>query len=532
MSLNWKAAPAGLALLFLLPFPATGQEKEVHDTPRRYREWMKDPRMRAALKGEKLPSSPAEVPKAGPEKGRRKDKGDRAVKKEEEKDRLQVPPRLQLPPPPTPKPVYKRTGPIPRPAWTGGTGRSPAGPTPAPLGDDSLWPWNPSLLGNAGEREKKRGKHPSPGGDSSPPGKAPGEEKSSPGGSAPESPAFHGLFGEEDQPGLFLGVEETSGGPDPENPAQAADRKGREAPSPSGTTGGKEPPRGGGALFLPAPPAAAGGYAGGAEAAPTPAGEEKPSSRGKRAAAPLPPPSAGGGVKAASRGKAAPGKGMEEARKDLDRMFLALGGLDAFRALGGLHATIRITAYDRMGAEVFSRSAEQEALTGSVQGDRLSFTQGPVLGRRGEAFWASFRGVDRPDMVPRAAQELRVLSFLLRFPFCLAEGGRFQPVSASPVRRGGNELIEVFLEGTGGEVTLYLEPTTCIPREVLYAPAGGKPVRILLSDWRNLQGVVLPSRKAVLSSDGKRVSLEIRTLQVLGGFRWGPEHFLPPGKTP
>ncbi len=557
MSMRWRAAPAGLVWFFFLlglPGPARGQEKEVHDTPKRYRELMKDPRIRAVLKGEKLPPPGTGRKRTGPADlqetrepsqgaGKKRKKGEERGKEEKKEARLQVPPRLRLPPPSMPKPLYRRGDGPPRTGWTG-PGEEPAGPTPAPLGDDSPWPWNPSLVGGSPARTAK-GKEP-PREEGTPP--VPGvsrEGKSSPARPASNPPAFHGLFGEEDQPGLFLGVEEPGGETSREDTAKAGhETKGKaEVPAPPAVE---------------IPPGPAGGeqedkeyagrkyegnenddheMAGRERAAPPPAGGGGPSATpAGRAAAPLPRPSPVGGGEVVPEKGSAPRIEAEEARKDLDRMFLALGGLKAFRALGGLHATIRITAYDRMGAEVFARSAEQETLTGSAGGDRIRFTQGPTLGRRGDAFWAFFQGVERPDMVPLAAQELRVLSFLLRFPFCLADRGRFDPLSAKRMRRGGNELIEVALKGRGGEVTLYLEPTTCIPREILYTPPGGKPIRILLSDWRNLQGVVLPSRKAVLSSDGRRVSLEIRVIQVLGGFRWGPGHFLPgagtSGRTP
>ncbi len=553
MAKAWRTVPA--ALLCLLSFPAflEGQEKEVHDTPKRYRELMKDPRIRAVLEGKPLPpggtgkgaSSPGsprggKIPSPGKERGKGGEGKGEAKEGGKSRGAPGIPPRLKLPPPPMPEPIYRRGG---FPYGRSGAGAFPGaasgeGAAPPPLGDGALWPWDPSLVGRKGG--KKRTSIPSPGGKESS-----GKRVSSPGkeptrGKVPSRPpGFHGLFGEEDQPGLFLQVEGSSpvkvGGKERRGGSRAKGAGRDESISPSGPVGSRELPRpgpgereGGGrtSSFLPSPPPAGGRAAGkGDSPSAVPAGKGPSPFSGKTLPAAALPSSP-----STARGTA--GREGEKARKILDRMFLSLGGRKAFSALGGLHASIRIVAYDRMGAEVFSRSAEEETLAGPARGDKIEFSGGPTLGRRGEAFWATFKGVERPDMVPRGAQELRVFSFLLRFPFSLAGEELFQPLSSRPVKVDGSEWIEVVLQGRGGRATLHLEPTTCIPREVIYAPPGGKPARILLSEWRNLQGVVLPSRKAILSPDGKRVSLEIRTLQVLGGFQWGPEHFLPAAKAP
>ena len=515
MSKAWKAATAVLFFLLLFSSRTGAQVREVDDTPKRYRELMKDPRVRAALKGEKVSDSPVRKkgspPKGGgPERSPAGGKEKKSAEKGAGKPDSGLPPRLRLPAPPPAETLHSRPG--TRRSGNPESLEARRGAALPSMGDEALWPWDSSLVGGGEKGKGRKG-----------PASRTGEETRAegtpdrPSQASPVLPSSHTLFGGQDQPGLFLGVdgEDADGASEKETtpipgtgPARArGEEKGL------GNREGEE-------VFFPAPPPSGGRHEGErAASSPPPAG---------RAATELPPAAASGGKTSA---QAPEPRGAKEAEKVLDRMFLALGGRTAFLALGGLHASIRIAAYDRMGAEVFARSAEQETSTGPFRGDRVDFDGGPTLGRKGEAFWASFCGVERPDMVPRAREELQVLSFLLRFPFSLAEGGGFHPVSARRVKQGGQEMIELVLEGAGGRNVLFLEPTTCIPREMLYAPLGGRKVRILFSDWRNLQGVVFPSRKAVLSPGGKRVSLEIRVLQVLGGFRWGPEHFLPAGKS-
>ena len=546
-ALRGRAGEILLAVLlfgaFFLPSRAGAQEREVQDTPKRYRELLKDPRLRAALRGEEAPPS-GEAPagrrgKTPPPRREGAGRGGKAGSVS--KEPLRPPSRLKLPPPRMPRPKVRRAG----AGAPGGGGGSREG-TPAglpPMGDDSLWPWDPSLVEGSPGKVPKGGigrGGTSPG---KPAGRGSLREKDG-GGPRPAPPAGHTLFGGEDEPGLFLEVgpvEEPRAGREEEIPAAVRAGRGAYFPAPAAQEGavrqeGEGPP--------PQP-----ALSGREEAAPVrksraslPAAARRSLTapllpeRPRSVAPPAPPAQetrrsgTGDGKAGGGKGRAGRGEGPEAARRYLDRMFLALGGRKAFRALGGIHASIRITAYDRMGAEVFSWSAEQETLAGPVPGDRLDFRDGPVYGRRGDAFWVSWRGVERPDMARRAKEELRVLSFLFRFPFSLEEPRAFVPVDARRVKRGGAEEIEVVLEGRGEKAVLRLEPTTCVPREMIYAPRGGREVKVLFSEWQNFKGLVLPFRKALLSPDGRRVSLEIRTLQMLAGFRWGAEHFLPSGE--
>jgi len=511
-----QAAAAALLSIGFIPRTSLCQEREVQDTPKRYREFLKDPRTRAALTGEEpsrtFPARTTPSGRAGKE-GKKAEKGPARKGKEfQERGGVPSPPRLVLPPPAEARPPAGR---FPR----GEAGRRQA--TPPPMGDDSLWPWNPSLVGSGG-RGRKKGIEEK--GSSSPTREEALRRKEDTGGRTPSVEGggsfTHDLFGGEDQPGLFLTVEKgRDGGVSP--PGEKGAVPGEERPGGPGAGRGRpslSPEEAGKGSFFASPPPL--------EGRSVSPGKEEPARGG------LPPRAPRKVAPPVENASLSPPPGKEDASRVLERMFLALGGLKAFRDLGGIHAEIRITAYDRMGAEVFSRAARQEAWTGQERGDRISFSGGEILGRKGDAVWAVFRGVERPDMAAPGAGELEVLSFFLRFPFSLADRGRFVPVAVERVKGEGGELLKSTLRGPGGEAVLYLEPTTCIPREVVYTPPRGKRIRVLLSEWRNLRNVVLPSRKAVLSADGKRVSLEIRVLEILAGFRWGGDHFLPPAKTP
>lgn len=240
----------------------------------------------------------------------------------------------------------------------------------------------------------------------------------------------------------------------------------------------------------------------------------------KTAATPLPEASARGPAPALA-------SGMEFGSPLLD-IYQRVRAPGAFKALGGRTVWWRLTVYGEQGEIIGRRELTHIADCAFAERDRLEFEDGRVYGRSGPVVFAERQGMSWPTLNDNAEQELALFGMHLRLPWSFADGLSYVVVARNQVARSGEAVSRVVIErrppGTADVVGPELDPAPRDRFELLYDPVSSEPRefvhrfassmrtrRVLLEDWREVDGVRMPFRRTYVDESGRQTT----TLEIL-----------------
>lgn len=266
-------------------------------------------------------------------------------------------------------------------------------------------------------------------------------------------------------------------------------------------------------------------------------GEASPSADSTREVAPVsdpgaakpstPPPA----PVAETAPKEAIASGMDSGSPLLD-VFAAVHAPGSFRALGCVTAWWRLTVFGAQGEVIGIRELTHTADLAFADRDRLEYPEadGRVFGRAGAVVFAERQGLPYPTLTAAAAAELQLFGLQLRLPWQFADGNAFAVVSRDYVTRGADKLLRIRVQQRLEGETYGPEPTQR-PRDTfeLWCDKGGLPVefvhqfansgqsrRVLLDDWRDVEGVRMPFRRTYVDESGRPSTMLdlLRVVQV------------------
>lgn len=199
----------------------------------------------------------------------------------------------------------------------------------------------------------------------------------------------------------------------------------------------------------------------------------------------------------------------------------------AFKELGGVIVAWQLTTYGERGEEIGSREVTHTADCAFAERDRLEYSDGRTYGRVSSQVYAERQGMPAPTMVAAAQQELVLFGTQLRMPWLFADARLFAVMGRDVDEREGERLARVVVERrpppsldllgppvdqpVRDRYELFFEPSTGLPREFVHRLAASKQARrVLLEDWREVEGVRMPFRRAYVSE-----SMRVTTLMTI-----------------
>ncbi len=202
----------------------------------------------------------------------------------------------------------------------------------------------------------------------------------------------------------------------------------------------------------------------------------------------------------------------------------------AFRELAGVQAWWRLSTYGAQGEVIGVREITHTADCAFAERDRLELPDGRVYGRSGASVFAERNGMPWPTLTETAQQDLLLFGLHLRMPWCFGDATTFVVVGRDNVVRSGETLARVTVERrpaiendtVGPEVDpsprdrfeLLYEPSNGALREFVHRLACSKETRrVLLEDWRQINGVKMPFRR-VYVDDALRQTTTIELLRI------------------
>ncbi len=194
-------------------------------------------------------------------------------------------------------------------------------------------------------------------------------------------------------------------------------------------------------------------------------------------------------------------------------VFQAVRSPGAFKALGGRVVWWRLTTYGPQGEQIGVRELTHTVDCAFAERDRLEYQDGRVLGRVGALVFAERSGMPLPTQTEAAGHELALFGLQFRMPWAFADANAYAVIRRDVVEQGGERLVRVGIERRpppeldvlGPE----LDPKPRDRFELWFDPAqGGQPKefvhrfassrqsrRVLLEDWREIDGVQIPHRR-------------------------------------
>jgi len=184
----------------------------------------------------------------------------------------------------------------------------------------------------------------------------------------------------------------------------------------------------------------------------------------------------------------------------------------AFKALAGQQIWWRITIYGAQGEVIGVRELTHTADCTFAERDRLEYEGHRIYGRSGASVFAERQGMPWPTDAEAAGHELGLFGLHLRMPWCFGDPMSYVVVSRGAFDRSNERLQRIVLERrlqstlevVGPEIDprprdrfeLLYEPTTGTPREFVHRFASsGQTRRVVLEDWREVEGVRMPHRR-------------------------------------
>ncbi len=211
----------------------------------------------------------------------------------------------------------------------------------------------------------------------------------------------------------------------------------------------------------------------------------------------------------------------------LPQIFTAVRSPSAFRSLGGITIWWRLSVHGPLGETIGVREFTQLADASVVDRDRLTFADGRVIGRLGTSIFAQRHGMQRLSLAEQSADELGLFGLQARLPWAFADGQKFVETASDLVSLSGEELLRVRLQAKSHGDAIGPSPEGAPPVdtfELWVAAAGGPPRefvhtlarsgqrrRVLLEDWREVAGVLVPFRRVYVDQLGRPAT----TLEVL-----------------
>lgn len=240
---------------------------------------------------------------------------------------------------------------------------------------------------------------------------------------------------------------------------------------------------------------------------PAPAGETRASQTSSTGSAPSP----------------ALASGMEFGSPLLD-VYQRVSAPGVFKALGGRTIWWRLTVYGAQGEVIGRREVTHVADCAFAERDRLEFEGGRVYGRSGRAVFAEKNGMPWLTLNETAEDELALFGLQLRAPWCFADSIAFAVVGRDNLMRGGEALSRMVVERRPpAELDIVGPELNPKPRdrfEILYDPTSGQPRefvhrfasslqqrRVLLEDWREVEGVKMPFRRIYVDQDDRQTTM-------------------------
>ncbi|MBL8725335.1 MAG: hypothetical protein JNK49_14910 [Planctomycetes bacterium] len=211
-------------------------------------------------------------------------------------------------------------------------------------------------------------------------------------------------------------------------------------------------------------------------------------------------------------------------------MFSATGSPGAWKRLGGVQVTWRITVYDPQGAVLGTREVVHTADTNFAARDRLEFPgEGRCYGRLGPSVFAERQGRPWPTWTETAGHELALFGMHLRLPWLFADTAAFAATSGGVVDRPDERLQRLLVErrpplgldaiGPDAEppprdrFELCFEPSGGRPRELVhrFAFPGSGARTVLFDEWEEYRGVWLARRRIYVDEQRRPTTM----LQIL-----------------
>ncbi len=236
-------------------------------------------------------------------------------------------------------------------------------------------------------------------------------------------------------------------------------------------------------------------------------------------------------ARATDDGSAVPplASGMQLGSPLLD-VYQAIQAPGAFKQLGGVVVWWRVTIYGAQGEQIGVRELTHTADTAFAERDRIEYADGRVFGRVGAQVFAERQGMPFPTLHEQAQQELMLFGLHLRLPWGFGDSNAFVVVGKDIEERNGERLRKALLERrppAGLDVLgpdldekprdryeLLYEPATGLPRELVHRFASSLQTRrVLLEDWREVEGVRMPHRRIYLD-DSLRSTTSIELLRI------------------
>lgn len=253
-----------------------------------------------------------------------------------------------------------------------------------------------------------------------------------------------------------------------------------------------------------------------AAVAPTNAGPAVAGAKRDTAGAPPPVPALASGVQLGS---------------PLLDVFQAVRSPGAFKALGGRVVWWRLVTYGPQGEQIGVRELTHTVDCAFAERDRLEYPDGRVLGRVGALVYAERSGMPLPTQTEAAGHELALFGLQFRMPWAFADANAYAVIGRDVLENGGERTVRIGIERRpppeldvlGPEV----EPKPRDRFELLFDPQqGGQPRefvhrfassrqtrRVLLEDWREIDGVSIPHRR-VYVDDALRPTTVLEILRI------------------
>jgi hypothetical protein len=278
----------------------------------------------------------------------------------------------------------------------------------------------------------------------------------------------------------------------------------------------------------PAPPPVRAGSPAGSQPAARPAGETRApaAAPGPAAWTDNPAPSPG----AARQAAPALASGMQLGSPLLD-VYQAVQSPGAFKALAGRVVWWRLITYGPQGEQIGVRELTHTVDCAFAERDRIEFQDGRVIGRVGALVFAERSGMPLPTQTEAAQHELMLFGLQVRMPWAFADANAYAVTGREVVEQGGDRLVRIVVERrpppeldvVGPELEpkprdrfeLWLDPAAGNrPREFVHRFASSKQTRrVLLEDWRQVDGVEIPHRR-VYVDDSLRPTTVLEILRI------------------
>ncbi len=249
-----------------------------------------------------------------------------------------------------------------------------------------------------------------------------------------------------------------------------------------------------------------------------------PAPAGETGAGRTPQPASTAAATSEPRGRApALASGMEFGSPLLD-IYQRVRAPGTFKALGGRTVWWRLTVFGEQGEIIGRREVTHLVDCAFAERDRLEFEDGRVYGRSGPVVYAERQGMAWPTLNESAAEELALFGLQWRMPWCFADGVTYAVVGRDQLTRSGEGLARVVVErrppAAFDTVGPELDPKPRDHFELLYEPASGQPRefvhrfansrqtrRLLLEDWRDVDGVQVPFRRIYVDDSGRQTTM-------------------------